>query len=175
MKSSGVIRRIDDLGRIVIPKEIRKSLRIREGESLEIYSENQNEIILKKFSFIESVENFANKICEAFYSSTKKDIIITDNEKVIASAGAFNHKINGLKISDYLDKIIQKKELFISDNENIEIFDGLFVKSKLVIKPINVYGDLIGSIIIISDDKSIEINKALITYLASLISRYFEE
>lgn len=175
MKSSGVIRRIDDLGRIVIPKEIRKSLRIREGESLEIYSGNQNEIILRKFSFIESVENFANKICEAFYSSTKKDIIITDNEKAIASAGAFNHKVNGLKISDYLDKVIQKKELFITDSDNFEVFDGMFIKSKMVIKPIDVYGDLIGSIIIISDDKSIEVNKALITYLSNLISRYFEE
>ena len=99
MRTTGVVRGIDDLGRIVIPKEIRKSLRIKEGETLEIYSGNKDEIILKKYSFIESIESFSKKICDAFYSSTKKDIIVTDTEKVISASGGFNFKISGLKIA----------------------------------------------------------------------------
>lgn len=175
MKTTGVVRRIDDLGRIVIPKEIRKSMRIREGESLEIFSGNQNEIILKKYSFVESIEAFSKKVCEAFYTSTKKDIIITDNEKIISAYGGFNQKLNGIKLSNYIDKIIQKKEMYVSKGENVEIAENFTVKSNLVIRPILVYGDVIGSIIIFTDEKSIDTNIALANYLNNLMSKYFEE
>lgn len=175
MKTTGVVRRIDDLGRIVIPKEIRKSMRIREGESLEIFSGNQNEIILKKYSFVESIEDFSKKVCEAFYTSTKKDIIITDNEKIISAYGGFNQKIIGMKISNFIDKIIQNKEIYVTKGENIEISDNFSVKSNLVIRPILIYGDVIGSIIIFTDNKSEEVNIALANYLNNLMSKYFEE
>ena len=93
MKSTGVVRRIDDLGRIVIPKEIRRSLRIREGDSLEIYSEGSEGITLRKYSQVESIESFINQYVEAIYSTTKKEIIVTDTEKVIAAAGSFRKDI----------------------------------------------------------------------------------
>ena len=175
MKATGVVRRIDDLGRIVIPKEIRKNLRIREGESLEIYSGNQNEIILKKYSFIESIEEFAKKLCEAFYLNVKKDILITDSEKIIAVSGGFNNKLIGLQISNQLDRIIQKKEMVIFEKENIEICNNLVLNSSIIIKPVLIYGDLIGSIIIMSNDKSIDIDKTLINYLNNLIIKNYEE
>lgn len=175
MRTTGVVRRIDDLGRIVIPKEIRKSLRIREGESLEIYSGNDNEIILKKYSFIESIEEFSKKICDAFYGSVKKDILMTDTEKVISASGAFNKKIIGQKISMKLDNIMQKKELVVIQNENFEICDNLNVHSTLIIRPVSIYGDIIGAIILFADEKSIDSFKALANYLNRLINEYFEE
>lgn len=175
MRTTGVVRRIDDLGRIVIPKEIRKSLRIREGESLEIYSGNQNEIILKKYSFIESIESFSKKICDAFYSSVKKDILITDTEKVICASGSFNKRIIGKKISAKTDKVMQKKELALIENENFEICEELSVNTSLIIRPISIYGDIIGAIIIFTDDKSIDSCKSLANYLNKLINEYFEE
>ena len=76
MKATGVVRRIDDLGRIVIPKEIRRSLRIHEGDSLEIYIEGKDTVILKKYSLVESVNNFITQYVESLYASSKKEIIV---------------------------------------------------------------------------------------------------
>ena len=78
MKATGVVRRIDDLGRIVIPKEIRRNLRIREGDSLEIYTDSNEAIILKKYSHIESINNFIAQYAEAVFASSNREIIITD-------------------------------------------------------------------------------------------------
>ena len=86
MKATGVVRRIDDLGRIVLPKELRRSMRIKEGESLEIYTDGENRIILKKYSPVQNVNDFVEEFVESLYASNKKDIIITDNVilKIIA-------------------------------------------------------------------------------------------
>ena len=86
MKTTGVIRRIDELGRIVIPKEIRKNLRIKNGDSLEIFLESDN-IILKKYSQLETIENVSVDYVEAFNSIIKHNIIVTDRDKVIAVSG----------------------------------------------------------------------------------------
>lgn len=174
MKSTGVVRRIDDLGRIVIPKEIRRSLRIREGESLEIYS-NDQEIVLKKYSFIESIESFAKKLCESFYSSIKKDIIITDTEKIIAVSTGLKKEIINEKINYKLDEMMQKRMLIIGRDENLEVTNSLNIKGTYSLKPITIYGDIIGCIIVLGDNKSEEIIKLLTEYLSSLISKYFEE
>lgn len=109
MKATGVVRRIDDLGRIVIPKEIRRNLRIREGDSLEIYTDGTNSIILKKYSHIENINNFIIHYVDAVYASNKKEIIITDTERIIAAAGNFRKDIIGKKIDLRLDDRIQKK------------------------------------------------------------------
>ena len=85
MKSTGVTRKIDELGRIVIPKEIRKNLGIRDGESLEIFTENDS-IILKKHFIMEKYEQLSKKLCESIYNIYKINVIITDREKVIASS-----------------------------------------------------------------------------------------
>ena len=99
MKTTGIIRRIDELGRIVIPKEIRKNLRIKNGESLEIYLENDS-IILKKYSQIESLKNVSIDYVEAFNQIIKHNIIVTDRDKVVAVSGPFKKK--------YLDKEINE-------------------------------------------------------------------
>src|SRR5690554_683786 len=99
MKATGVVRRIDDLGRIVIPKEIRRSLRIREGDSLEIYTDGTNSITFKKYSPVESINNFIFQYVEALNVSSKKDIIITDTEKIVAVSGNVKKDLIGKKIS----------------------------------------------------------------------------
>src|SRR5690554_5644722 len=111
MKATGVVRRIDDLGRIVIPKEIRKSLRIREGDSLEIYTDGSDSIILKKYSHVENINNFIIQYVEAVYSSSKRDIIVTDTERIIAAAGNFRKDLVGKKITSSLDEKIQRRTL----------------------------------------------------------------
>ena len=96
MKTTGVIRRIDELGRIVIPKEIRKSLRIKNGESLEVYLDGDS-IILKKFSQIESLESISVDYVEAFNQIIKHNIIVTDRDKVVAVSGPLKKKYLGKK------------------------------------------------------------------------------
>ena len=86
MKATGILRRIDELGRVVIPKEIRKSMKMREGEELEIYTTDQ-EVVLKKYSELSSMVGFARSLTEAISKVTGKSVIITDTDKVIASSG----------------------------------------------------------------------------------------
>lgn len=175
MKATGVVRRIDDLGRIVIPKEIRRSLRIREGDSLEIYSEGNDSIVLKKYSPIESIDSFAIQYAEAIYASSKKEIIITDTEKIIAASGGFRKDIIGKRLDVRFDEKIQKKTLQIfNKNDNIEITDNLIIKSALAIKQISVYGDAIGSVIIIGDAAITDIEKVLVESAATFLSKYLE-
>ena len=174
MKSTGVVRRIDDLGRIVIPKEIRRSFRIREGDSLEIYSEGSEGITLKKYSQVENIEGFINQYVDAIYSTSKKEIIVTDKEKIIAAAGSFRRDIIGKRLDIRLDEKMHRltTQVFTKDS-HLEITDTLIVKSNAILRPIAIYGDVVGSVIIISDNIS-EIEKMLVETSASFISKYLE-
>ena len=91
MKTTGIIRRIDELGRIVIPKEIRKNLRIKNGESLEIFVDDED-IILKRYSPVESLDTIALKFVNTFNQVIKHNVIVTDRNKVIAIAGPLKKK-----------------------------------------------------------------------------------
>lgn len=175
MKATGVVRRIDDLGRIVIPKEIRRSLRIREGDSLEIYTDGTDSIILKKYSHVENISNFIIQYVDAVYSSSKKEIIITDSERIIAAAGNFRKDIVGKKIDIRLDDKIQKRNLQVYNRgDALEICDNLIINSSAVLKPISVYGDLIGAVIIIGENQIGDSEKALAEMTSIFIGKYLE-
>jgi len=175
MKATGVVRRIDDLGRIVIPKEIRRSLRIREGDSLEIYTDGSDSIILKKYSHVENINNFIIQYVDAVYSSSKKEIIVTDNERVIAAAGNFRKDVVGKKIDMRLDDKIQKRNLQIFERgEGLEVSENLVITSPAVFKPIAVYGDLIGAAIVIGDNNIGDMEKSLVEMTSIFIGKYLE-
>ncbi|HHX80795.1 MAG TPA: AbrB/MazE/SpoVT family DNA-binding domain-containing protein [Acholeplasmataceae bacterium] len=175
MKATGVVRRIDDLGRIVIPKEIRRNLRIREGDSLEIYTDGTNSIILKKYSHIENINNFIIHYVDAVYASNKKEIIITDTERIIAAAGNFRKDIIGKKIDLRLDDRIQKKTTqIIEKNEGLEVTDNLVLNSPTILKPISVYGDIIGAVIVIGEGSIGDTEKAIAEMTSSFLGKYLE-
>lgn len=175
MKSTGVVRRIDDLGRIVIPKEIRRSLRIREGDSLEICSNGTEGITLKKYSQVETIESFVNQYVEAVYQATKKEIIVTDTERIIAAAGSFRRDIIGKKVDIRLDeKMHRLTTQYFKQDEHLEVTDNLIIKGNAILKPISIYGDVIGSIIIASDNIT-DIEKMLAETSAMFISKYLED
>lgn len=175
MKATGVVRRIDDLGRIVIPKEIRKSLRIREGDSLEIYTDGSDSIILKKYSHVENINNFIIQYVEAVYSSSKRDIIVTDTERVIAAAGSFRKDILGKKINGSLDEKIQKRSLQkFEKGDTLEVTDNFTVNQAAVLKPISVYGDIIGAAIVIGENTIGEIERSLVEITSIFIGKYLE-
>ena len=175
MKATGVVRRIDDLGRIVIPKEIRKSLRIREWDSLEIYTDGSDSIILKKYSHVENINNFITQYVEAVYASSKRDIIVTDTERVIAAAGNFRRDIVGKKITSSLDEKIQKRALQkFEKGEVLEITDNFSINQSAILKPITVYGDIIGAAIVIGENTIGDIEKSLVDITTSFIGKYLE-
>lgn len=175
MKATGVVRRIDDLGRIVIPKEIRKSLRIREGDSLEIYTDGSDSIILKKYSHVENINNFIIQYVEAVYSSSKRDIIVTDTERIIAAAGNFRKDLVGKKISVSLDEKIQKRSLQkFEKGENLDVTDNFIINQAAVLKPISVYGDIIGAAIVIGENTTGEIERSLVEITSIFIGKYLE-
>lgn len=174
MKSTGVVRRIDELGRIVVPKEIRRTLRIREGDSLEI-SSYEDSIVLKKHSLVETMDNFITQYVNAVHLSSKKEIIVTDMEKVIALSNGFKKTFLGKKINFHIDDMIQKRSTQLIDRgNNIEICEGLTLNEAIVLRPISVYGDLIGAVIVIGDNFVGDTEKMLAELTALFVGKYLE-
>ncbi len=174
MKATGVVRRIDDLGRIVIPKELRRTMRIREGDSLEIFIEGEK-IMLKKYSPVQNVNDFVLEFVESIYSSYKKDMLITDNEMIIAGAGNYKKDLTGKKISTRLEeKLTKRATQYLEKGDFLELTHDYYIKRPSVIKPINVYGDIIGCVIVSSDNEITESDKTLAEFSGIFMSRYLE-
>ncbi len=174
MKTTGVVRRIDELGRIVVPKEMRRVMRIREGDSLEIFSESDT-IVLKKYSLVESINSFITQYVDAIYSSSKKEIIVTDTEKVIAASSGFKKSIVGKKIDIRLDDKIQKKVIQTFERgSSVEICEGLIINSAVVVKPIGVYGDMIGCVCVLGDNYVDDTIKMIAELTSAFVGRYLE-
>ena len=110
MKATGVVRRIDELGRIVIPKEIRKTLRIKEGENLEIFIDDKENVVLKKYSLMNKIEDFAQNFTDSINSLLKHNIIITDNDSVIAVSGKYKKKYLNKSISSTIENMLLSRE-----------------------------------------------------------------
>lgn len=175
MKSTGVVRRIDDLGRIVIPKEIRRNLRIRDGESLEIFVDS-NSIILKKFSIMRNIDEYATNLVDALYSFIKKNIIITDNDSIIACSNNIKNGLLNKSISDSLSVCLKRRESILEKyNKNLVITDEYSIYAKYVINSIVANGDCIG-LVIIYDEENIDDDDMKISMIASkILSKSIEE
>ena len=173
MKATGIIRRIDELGRIVIPKEIRKILKIYEGEELEIYIDDLENIILKKYSNIKNIKDFAQKYIDSLSNILSGNIIITDMNNVIASVELKKEIINKEISKDLYSIIMNKKN--ISSNEKIEIIDNISLNTFYKINLINLFGDIRGLIIYTKDDEINEFENKTIDMAAKFLSKYLEE
>ena len=176
MKTTGIIRRIDDLGRIVIPKELRKSLRIKNGDSLEIFVD-QEDIILKKYSPIESIEEAAMKYVEGFNQVIKHNVIVTDKDKVIAVSGELKKKYLGKKITEFTERGIERRDSFVERQKKLFSFvEGVEDLGYYSFSSIVSDSDTIGSVIIISVDGPIlESDEKLAVILSKLLSGKFLE
>ena len=176
MRSTGVVRRIDELGRVVIPKEIRKTLRIKEGENIEIYVENDN-IILKKYSLMKKLNDFAQEFVESIYTVDKKNIIITDTDTVIAISGPLKKDYLGKNISnDLLDSIRRRENIVEKYSKSIKIINNEGVDGTYIINSIICNGDVIGLIIILSLDETVNEFDEKISIIASqFLAKYLAE
>ena len=177
MKATGVVRRIDELGRIVIPKEIRKTLRMKEGESLEIYIDNNENILLKKYSSMHQLSDFAQHFTDAINRFTKHDVIITDTDSIIAASGEFKKKYLDQPISEKLSYLITKRENLLETQEKeIEIIEGSTEIGTYALNTIVVNGDAIGLVFVFSKEKEVEeSDMKLVNITSQIFAKYLEE
>ena len=115
MKATGIVRRIDDLGRVVIPKEIRRTLRIREGDPLEIYTDREGEVILKKYSPIGELGDFAEAYAESLHNTSGHIIAVADRDSIIAVSGGSRKDLLEKQLSPDIEKIIENRDTFVAN------------------------------------------------------------
>lgn len=182
MKATGIVRRIDDLGRVVVPKEIRRTLRIREGDPLEIFTDREGEIILKKYSPIGELGDFAKQYADTLAQTTGNVVCIADRDQIIAVAGGAKKEFINKNICSALEKLIHDRETVVAsvgEKSFVNITDdtGEEYQSE-VICPIIAEGDSIGAVIILSKDKEEkagETEKKLAASAAGFLGRQMEQ
>lgn len=183
MKATGVVRRIDDLGRIVIPKEIRKTLRVKEGSPLEIFTDREGQIILKKYSPIGELSEFATEYAETLAKTTGHIACITDKDTVIAVSGGPKKEYLEKEISKELEKIMDDKEAYISKENSNSYVPVIQNDSKekttnsQVVYPIISDGDSIGTVILISKEantKMSEVEQKVVQSAANFLATQME-
>ena len=150
MKATGIVRRIDDLGRVVIPKEIRRTMRIREGDPLEIYTTRDGEVIFKKYSLIGGLEEFAAQFCDTLSRSTDFSAAVTDRDAVIAIAGAGKKELLGKPVSPALEQVMDQRGLYCG--EGVAVSDENEQFRAAVAAPILCGGDVLGAVLFLSPD-----------------------
>ena len=176
MKTTGIVRRIDDLGRIVIPKEIRKNFRINDGDNIEIFIDGDN-IILKKHSVLNKIGNYANKFTEAIYSFLKHNIIITDTDSILAFSGPLKKQYLGKQISEYLNICIKRRENILEKYEKeISLINESNEKGTYCLSTIISSGDAVGLVIILStEDQVTETDMKICQIVAKFLAKSLEE
>ncbi|SEP05714.1 stage V sporulation protein T [Paenibacillus sp. OV219] len=161
MKATGIVRRIDDLGRVVIPKEIRRTLRIREGDPLEIFVDRDGEVILKKYSPIGELGDFAKEYAESLSESTNHITLITDRDNIIAVAGASKKDYLEKQIGAMLENCMEnRKTVMETGGGSFEIVKDIGEAfSSFVAAPIVAGGDPIGTVVLLSKDENIKMSQ----------------
>ena len=186
MKATGIVRRIDDLGRVVIPKEIRRTMRIREGDPLEIFIGKEGEIVLKKYSLMGELSNFAKEYAESLYDAIGYVICISDRDAVIAVAGGSKKELLGKPIGSLVEEAMQDRRTHSYtpvDGEggavilSAEEGEGISFHSA-VIAPIVAQGDPIGAVMICTKEESVsfgELEVKLAETAAAFLAKQMEQ
>ncbi len=177
MKATGIVRRIDDLGRVVIPKEIRRTLRIREGDPLEIFVDREGEVILKKYSPISELGDFAKEYADALYDSLNQPVLICDRDRFIAVSGISKKEYMEKNIGSVIETAMEERSSTLKSTESeVEIIDGISESFKsYTIGPIVASGDPIGAVIIFSKEKAFsEVEHKSVETAASFLGRQME-
>ena len=155
MKATGIVRRIDDLGRVVIPKEIRRTMRIREGDPLEIYTDSDGEVIFKKYSLIGELSPFAGQYAEVLYKNTGAPTLVCDKDHVIAVAGLPKREALERRISHDMEQIMESRKDYTAQKSGDKMMpvEGLD-RSALVACPVTSMGDVVGAVLLLANDGS---------------------
>ncbi len=154
MKATGIVRRIDDLGRVVIPKEIRRTLRIREGDPLEIYTEKDGEVIFKKYSPVGELADFAGQICEILSKTTGKMVAISDRDTIISVCGLPRRELCEKRISSELEQIMEGRRIYQrqQNERGLPVTDSGEKYDIAIAAPILSEGDVMGCVVFVTDN-----------------------
>lgn len=169
----------DDLGRVVIPKEIRRTLRIREGDPLEIFTSNDGEVIFKKYSPIGELSSFAGQYAEILHKTTAKPVLVCDRDHVVSVSGVPKKELLERRISPALEEMIEQRKSFVLGNDGSKLFPVEGVeKTALVAYPIISAGDVCGAILFLNDgeqDVPSEAEEKLLQAAAGFLGKQMEE
>ena len=179
MKATGIVRRIDDLGRVVIPKEIRRTMRIREGDPLEIFTDLDGEVIFKKYSPIGELSEFAGQYTDVLYRATNLPVIITDRDHVIAVSGLPKKDAMDKRISESLEDLIEDRENYVASPDTKALYPlADSDKEAGIAFPIIGGGDVAGSVVLmLNPDGSMpsQTEVKLLAVAASFLGKQTEE
>lgn len=156
MKATGIVRRIDDLGRVVIPKEIRRTLRIREGDPLEIFTDREGEIILKKYSPIGELGTLAKIYAESLSQTLGCTVCITDMDQIVAASGSGKKELQDQFIGREMDRLLKDRGQILAGNQEssyIKVVADMKEFRDEAICPIISEGDVIGSVVLLNKDQ----------------------
>ena len=182
MKATGVVRRIDDLGRIVVPKEIRKTLRIREGDPLEIFTDREGEIILKKYSPMVSLGGYSQAVADGLSEVTGKHCVLIDNNIVVYSSSKEYRQAIGREITQGMEMVMkERKSLVLSRADGGAIIPivsdfGQDIANQIIV-PIIAEGDCYGAVIMIDFDSQFRFTIQDVKFAklgAIFLSKHFE-
>ncbi|NMP38418.1 MAG: AbrB/MazE/SpoVT family DNA-binding domain-containing protein [Clostridiales bacterium] len=153
MKATGIVRRIDDLGRVVIPKEIRRTMRIREGDPLEIYTDSEGEVIFKKYSPIGELSEFAGQYTEVLNRATGLPVLISDRDHIISCSGISKKDVMDRRVSAPLEALMERRASYAYTSESTAMHpvEGL-ERSALVVYPIVGGGDISGAVMLLQSE-----------------------
>lgn len=181
MKDTGITRRIDELGRVVIPRELRKTFRMKEGDPLEFYTDS-DQLIIRKYSPIASVESGAKDIADSIVELAEKTCIIVDNDKVIYVSSNKLKELESKEISlELSNALVERKSLVLSRADGGQVLpiideDNLDIENQLIV-PIMARGDVFGGVILFDNDKENRFGCADVKFVklgATLLAKQFE-
>ena len=177
MKATGIVRRIDDLGRVVIPKEIRRTMRIREGDPLEIFTDRDGGVIFRKYSQLGGVMDFAGQLCETLSRTTGQISVITDRDSCIAVGGVPRRELMERRISPRLEALMEARQSWQSAGELIAVCENTDKYRVVTAVPILSEGDVLGCVLFISEDDSArggEVELKLAQTIAAFLGKHME-
>ena len=179
MKATGIVRRIDDLGRVVIPKEIRRTMRIREGDPLEIYTSRDGEVIFKKYSLMGGLEDFATQFCETLSKSTGSVVAVSDRDSIIAVAGGGKRELLGKRLSSEMEQIMEDRKIYQQQPGERSLFvtDTGDKYTAAVAAPIISEGDALGLVLFVGEGDNVstgETEYKLAQTIAAFLGKHME-
>ena len=179
MKATGIVRRVDDLGRIVIPKEIRRTLKIREGDPLEIYTEKDGGVIFRKYSPMGDLQDFASQICDAIGANTGCIAAVSDRDSIIALAGAPKKELMDKPNSKELEKLMEQRRnyRYIQGEALLRATEGSDKHHLGVAAPILSQGDLMGCVMLLLGEEAkpmAESDERLVQTVADFLGKQME-
>ena len=178
MKATGIVRRIDELGRVVIPKEIRRTQRIRRGDPLEIFTTGDGEVIFKKYSLMGGLDDFAAQLCETMSRSTGAICAVTDRDSVIAVAGGAKRELLGKPLSDVLAQVMEQRSIYQYQGSGrlLPVSDSSDRYTVAVAAPILCEGDVLGLVLFAAGEGELpgESEYKLAQIVAAFLGRHME-